>query len=42
MPPGFVNTDKPARTLSPVFVVVVGMTVMLVTYVLLVAMQGFK
>jgi serine/threonine-protein kinase len=42
MPPGFVNTDKPARSLSPVFVVVVGMTVMLVTYLLLVAMQGFK
>ncbi|HTK73996.1 MAG TPA: serine/threonine-protein kinase [Gemmataceae bacterium] len=42
MPPGFVDGEKPARTLSPVFVVVVGMTVMLVTYLLLVAMQGFK
>jgi serine/threonine-protein kinase len=42
MPPGFVDGEKPARSLSPVFVVVVGMTVMLVTYILLVAMQGFK
>src|SRR5205085_8039195 len=34
MPPGFVNSDKPGRSLSPVFVIVVGLTVMLVTYVL--------
>jgi serine/threonine-protein kinase len=39
MPPGFVNSQKPQKTLSPVFVVVVGMTVMLVTYLLLIAMQ---
>jgi serine/threonine protein kinase len=42
MPPGFVDSQKQAKSLSPVFVVVVGLTVMLVTYVLLVAMQGFK
>jgi serine/threonine-protein kinase len=42
MPPGFVDQQKPARTLSPVFVVAVGMTVMLVTYLLLVSMRGFN
>jgi serine/threonine protein kinase len=42
MPPGFVNEQKPANTISPLLFAAVGMSVMVMAYVALAALNAFK